>query len=159
MHWTQRVYNNFKFGEDGDQLKLDNIYEKYKGYLLYVCPKRNLTFARYILFTYRQGDTQTFNNYYSELRKLASDCELATLYDSLVKDMIVLEGSIIRTCKKHYFRDNNLNLDKTIHTCQSVKLTHKQAVAMQQSSIKELDIDLVDRHKCSTFYKTEIQTQ
>ena len=41
------------------------------------------------VFTYRQSEGQTFNDFVTELKKLIADCAFDTLKDSLIKDVSI----------------------------------------------------------------------
>ena len=45
---------------------------------------------RYKMFSYRQREGQSFGHFVTELKKLSSECELGTLLDSLIRDMIIV---------------------------------------------------------------------
>ena len=83
----REIYETFNFDNPGDEIKLLSVLEKFSEYCN---PRKNITMLRHKFFTYRQYEWQTFDNLVTELKKkLSSECEFETLYDSLIKYMIV----------------------------------------------------------------------
>ncbi|KAL7870688.1 hypothetical protein SRHO_G00081850 [Serrasalmus rhombeus] len=78
------VYNNFMF-EEGDEMKLDTIIEKFEAYCI---PKRNVTYERHRFFTCVKKPGETIDQYVTELRNRSKSCEFGELTDSLIKDRI-----------------------------------------------------------------------
>ena len=48
---------------------------------MYIAPRKNLTYSRYKFPTYRQEEAQSFESFFTDLKKLANDCELDHLVD------------------------------------------------------------------------------
>lgn len=62
--------------------------EKFDEY--FSCVNNPLTIYRYQLFTARQEQSETFDEFYTRLKMLSGKCELATLEESLLKDLLIL---------------------------------------------------------------------
>jgi hypothetical protein len=54
----------------------------------YFVPKKNLTYLRYKLFSCRQGDS-TIEQFVTDLKNKAKQCELGDLQDELVKTTLI----------------------------------------------------------------------
>lgn len=67
------VYNTFKFDRPEDAQKLDNVKAKFKAYCN---PRKNITYERHCFFIRNQNETETIDQYVTELRTKASTCEL-----------------------------------------------------------------------------------
>ena len=52
-------------------------------------PRKNITILFHKFFTYRQHEGQNFHYFVTKPKNCSSECELETLHDSLIKDMIV----------------------------------------------------------------------
>ena len=83
------VYNTFKF-EDGHEMNLDEIMAKFQAYCN---SRRNVTFQRYIFFTYIHPQDTNLSRYVTTLKKLAEPCEFGTLKDSIIRDRIIFRTS------------------------------------------------------------------
>ena len=64
-------------------MRLASVLEKFSQYCK---PRKNITVLRHKFFTYRQQEGQNFHYFVTELKKLISECEFETLYDSLIKE-------------------------------------------------------------------------
>ena len=84
---AREIYDTLTFDDEGDNMKLDKILEKFEAYL---APRKNITYSRYKFLTYRQEEGQSFSKYLTEMKKLSSDCELAALHNDLLRDMLVI---------------------------------------------------------------------
>ena len=80
------IYNTFTWATDGDNMKLDKIMEKFKGYCN---PRKNLTYERHIFNTRNQQAGENIDAYVTDLKNKAKLCEFSTLKDSLIWDRIV----------------------------------------------------------------------
>ena len=98
------------FESDADKIKLDKIIEKFDDYCT---PRKNLTFLRYNFLTYRQKHGESFDEFTTTLRKLAQDCEIGTLKDSMLKDMITI-GTNDVALQELLLREPDIDLDKSI---------------------------------------------
>ena len=67
-------------------MRLASVLEKFSEYFN---PRKNITIFCHKFFTYRQHEGHTFHEFVIALTKLSSECELETLHDSLIKDVII----------------------------------------------------------------------
>ena len=70
MHWTKKNINKRGF-EPGDKIKLAPILLNFSEYFN---PRKNTTFLRHKLFTYRQQESQNFHGFVTELKKSPPEC-------------------------------------------------------------------------------------
>ena len=82
----RKIYETFNFDNPGVAMRLASVLEKFSEYFN---PRKNITIFRHKFFTYRQHEGHTFHEFVIALTKLSSECELETLHDSLIKDVIV----------------------------------------------------------------------
>ena len=113
-------------------------------------PRKNTTFCRYKFFTYRQSDGQTFDKYLTEMKKLCNDCDLGTLKNSLLTDMLII-GLFNKRIQEKLMKDDTITLDKVIKNCQTEELTRQHAKLIHKASNNvSADVDYVTRQKFST---------
>ena len=87
-------------------MKYDKIITKFDEHFN---PWKNLTFNRYNFLTARQIDSESFDEFYTRLRNLSENCELADLRDSLIKDIIII-GIRDTKLKERFLRKNEIDL-------------------------------------------------
>ena len=145
---AREIYDTLTFDADGDDMKLDKILEKFEAYL---APRKNVTYSRYKFFTYREEEGMSFNKYLPEMKKLGGDCELGTLQNSLLKDMLII-GLLDKRIQEDLLRDSNVTSEQVLSTCPNAELTRQQAKSMQQSSSHEY-VDAVYKFSSHGFNK------
>ena len=96
----------FEFDTDTDKLKLQPVFPKFENYCN---PRTNTMIIRHKLFTYKQSEGQSFNNFVTELRKLSNKCTFGYLKDSLIKDMIIC-GVVDNSLRERMLREPDINL-------------------------------------------------
>ena len=103
--------------------------EKFEAYCK---PRKNITLVRHYFFTYRQSEGQLFDAFVTELKKRSSQCEFATLQDSLIPDMIVV-GVLSNSLRERLLRIDNLSLEDAIKLGQAAEATKKHAYELCRS--------------------------
>lgn len=116
-----QVYNTFVFGPD-EEFKLEKILEKFEAYCT---PKRNTTYERHKFFTRVQRSDETIDQYVTQLRTMAKNCEFGDLVDSLIRDRIIC-GVPDNALKERLLRTVDLTLDKALATCRAAESTKEQ---------------------------------
>ena len=120
------------------------VIEKFDGYFM---PRKNITYSRYKFFTYRQEETQPFNEYLTVMTKLANDSELKLEKDNLLRDMLVI-GLNNKRLQEKLMRELDLTLDKVIKACQNDELTHEHVKQIQEKKKDDdVSIDKIGKHR------------
>ena len=78
---------NFTFDNEEDTLVYNKIIEKFEAC---IAPRKNLTYSRFTFLRYRQEEGQSFESFFTDLKKFAGDCELDHLKESLIRDIIII---------------------------------------------------------------------
>ena len=123
---AKEIYDTFQF-EAGNEMKFNNIIEKFDEYFN---PRKNLTFNRYNFLTARQNDTESFDEFYTRLRKLSENCELGELRDSLIKDIIII-GIRDTKLKERFLRENDINLETVLKNGRACEASKKQSKTLK----------------------------
>ena len=81
-----RVYNTFEWAQPDDKNKLDSVKEKFTTH----CKSHtSQAFLRNRFFMRDQLEDETIDQYVTELKLIAKDCEFKDLSDGLVRDRII----------------------------------------------------------------------
>lgn len=75
------VYNTFTWTRSSDAFKLKEVMKKFEEYCT---PRKNLTYERYKFNTRNQLPTESVDEFVTELKTLASNCDFGVLKDSLI---------------------------------------------------------------------------
>ena len=103
----------------------------------YCSPKKNITYERHKFNTRNQGETESIDQYVTELRILASTCEFATLKDGLIRDRIIC-GIQNQTMKERLLREADLTLKKAIDICRAAEVSREQVKSLTDSKSAEI---------------------
>lgn len=91
-------------------------------------PKKNEIWEVYQFFDRKQQTGETFNSFYSDLRKLVRSCKFEAQEDKLMKVQIVL-GVSSKNVQQRLLRED-MSVDKMVDYCKSVELAEKKSKAM-----------------------------
>ena len=105
-------YTSFTF-QEGEEDRLEPLLAKFKNYCN---PKKNLTVTRNIFHTRHQRSGESVDQYVTDLKALARNCEFRDLEEDLIKDQLVL-GINSERVKERLLRENDLSLEKAIEHC------------------------------------------
>lgn len=121
-------------------------------------PKRNETVARYAFFTRDQATGENVDEYVTELRVLASTCNLEQLKDSLIKDRIVC-GTNDNGLRERLLREEDLTLEKCLKICRASELSRENWKTLQGQTLNEVysvkEEKTSQGEVCCTFFFTE----
>ena len=127
------VYNNFTFENDEDKFKVDKISEKFEAYC---SPKRNTTYERHKFFTLMQKPDETIDQYVTELRTKAKNCEFGDLTESLIRDRIIC-GVPDDNLRERLLRVQDLNLEAAVRMCRATETTKER---MKEIKMEEKEV-------------------
>ncbi len=134
----REIYETFSFQQENDKLKLKLkiVLEKFSEYCN---PRRNITILHHQFFAHKQDEGQSFNDFVTDLKKRASECEFGTLTDSLTKDMIVC-GVADHALRERLLRDADLTLAKAIDAGIAAEETkrHTKELEKHQSEVHQV---------------------
>ena len=68
----REIYNNFEWADDAEKTNFDIVIGKFEEYCN---PRTNETFLRYKFFTTKQLDSQSFDDFVTDLKKAARVCK------------------------------------------------------------------------------------
>ena len=138
----------FNSDNPGDEMRLACVLQKFCEYCNH---RKNITIALHKLFAYWQHEGQNFHDFFTELKKLSSECAFEILHDSLIKDMIVCgtNDNSLRECLLH---KSELTLPKAISAGHAAEETRKHARQTLKSN------ETIDLHKISKHSKSRSQT-
>lgn len=75
------IFYTFQLG-DTDKLKLEDVLDAFDKHFT---PKTNVVYQRYLFFKRCQAQGESFNNFLTDLRKLAIECEFGDQEPILIK--------------------------------------------------------------------------
>ena len=144
------------FYVDSDTVKYVDLVDKFHSHFT---PKKNVTVERNRFLTRRQGQNESIDDFVTDLRNLSLSCELGTLKDDLIKDVLIcgLNKANFRM-KERLLQEDDLRLDRAVAICKSLELTHQQAQSIQGQESEESVYTLSYRKEPTSSYNQSINS-
>lgn len=147
------LFNTFKFNPETDRQNYAKVVDEFKKYFT---PRRNITYERFVFNNRCQGPTETFDQFFSDLKKLVQTCEYDCQEESILIDRIIL-GTNDRKIQEKLLNMQNITLEIATEQCRNAEATKKQLETVRNSNKDELSVDYVQRkHK---FQSEEVNTR
>ena len=90
---------------------LANVWAKFEAYFK---PKRSEIRATVKFYRRKQGETENFDSFYTDLELLARDCNFGELKDRMIRDAIVLRSRNPQVMEKCFDEGDELKKDKAV---------------------------------------------
>lgn len=140
------VYNTFVFTEDETD-KFDVVMEKFEQY----CTQRkNETYEGYVFRNRLQKESESIEQYVTDLRLKSQTCNFGTLCDSLIRDQIVV-GVQDNKVRLYLLKETDLTLEKAIKMCQASESAKAQIKTFSKEN-ETVEVDAVQRTKPKVTY-------
>ena len=122
------MYENFKWGNSSDALKIDTVLKKFEERCV---PVHNETYERYVFFKREHLSNESLNNYIAALMKLSESRGFGALRESLGCDRLILGVKDDRVRQK-LLGKRDLYQDKFIETIKASQVTHSRATEISE---------------------------
>ncbi len=135
------IYNTMAF----EKTEIDKIEVLFAKFDEYCEPGKNIIMERYKFNTRVQRNDETADQYVTELKLLAKNCEFGILESELIRDRVVY-GIMSERVKERLLREQDLTLDRALELCRineqsviwSVTRQHLNFSSWKQSKILSL---------------------
>nr|XP_049699920.1 uncharacterized protein K02A2.6-like [Helicoverpa armigera] len=118
---AQEIHATFDFEKD-QNFNYEKVIQKFNEYFI---PKKNESVNSHLFFTRNQREGETFDSFYTEIKKLSTECEFGNLLDRMLRDKIVT-GIADKRLKDRLLRESDLTLTKAIKICKAAELAEEQ---------------------------------
>ena len=108
------IYNTMTF-ISSEVKKIDALFAKFKDYCK---PRKNVIIERYKFNTRTQQKDETADQYVTELKLIAKNCNFGSLGDELIRDRLVY-GINSERVKERLLREEELTLLKALKICRA----------------------------------------
>ena len=123
---SEELFGTFDLGEE-EYLEYEDVVAAFESYLGL---RKNIVYERAKFLKRRQRAGEPIDAFINDLHKLAANCELGTLKDSLIRDLVVI-GVNNQKLSESLQMDESLTLHKAI-----ARVRQAETVAKQQSEIR-----------------------
>lgn len=119
-----KIYNTFQWNNESDSRNLNMILGKFEEYY---SPLKNTTYERYIFNCRKQNPGETVDEFVTNLKLLAENCEFGAIKDSLIRDAIItgISDSVLR---EHMLIDSGLTLEKAVNMAKASERAKTESV-------------------------------
>ena len=129
------LFNSFQLSED-DQKSYDLVTAEFE---LFCTPKRNETYERYVFNSRNQTETESVEEFVTDLKLKSQSCNFGDLTESLIRDRIVM-GVRDKRLREKLLGEVDLTLARAIRMCQAKEVT--------QQRLKSMDVGIVGEAEC-----------
>jgi hypothetical protein len=113
--------------------KIDHIIAAFDAYCKAAV---NVTYERYVFCKRMQGPTETFDNFYADVRRLAATCAFETVADSMTRDRLVV-GIYDDVTRQKLLQIRDLTLKRAVDLCRASEAASQQLRAMTSPPSEE----------------------
>ena len=136
------VFKTFQFTREADKQKIQPVLKKFKEYCE---PRKNIPFERYLFNKRVQEPGEAYEQYRTELRKIAEGCEFDKITpDEILRDRLVF-GIRDNKVRERLLRESELTLIKTDEICRASESMQKQMKIVGDKP--ELPVNAVNKGK------------
>ncbi len=123
------VYNNFTYDTQGDELELEKVVGKFQAYCN---PRKNTVIERCNFWEVRQVEGQTIDQYITELKTRARNCEFGDQTELMIRDRIIF-GVADTELKQKLLRDSDdPSLRTVVELCRAFEAANAQMKATEK---------------------------
>ena len=108
-----------------EKTEIDKIEVLFAKFDEYCEPRKNIIMERYKFNTRVQRNDETADQYVTELKLLAKNCEFGILESELIRDRVVY-GIMSERVKERLLREQDLRLDRVLELCRINKQSEQQ---------------------------------
>ena len=125
------VFSTFTWteGVTEETATLSQVLEKFD---MYCNPRTNITFERFKFNSRHQQNGETLDQYVTELRKLASQCNFDSVTPSEILHDRIVFGIADNKVRERLLRESTLTLDRTLEICRAAEVSVAQLKEVQK---------------------------
>ncbi|KAB0796868.1 hypothetical protein PPYR_10929 [Photinus pyralis] len=131
-----QLFNTFNLSNE-DRKDIGKVLQCFEDHCI---PRKNQVFNRYKFFNRNQAEGESFDNFLTDLKKIAKICEFEKQEESLVRDKIIL-GIRDRGLQEALLREADINLEKASNLCRAAEVSKQQVKLMREGKGNELNIN------------------
>lgn len=147
---AQDLYINILKKDEGTQ-KYDQVLKAFDDYFT---PKQNEVINTFNFNNRNQEEGESFDNFYSNIKKLVKNCNFKDFEDRMLRDRIVM-GIKDRNLQQKLLEISDLTLDKAVNRCRAAELSREHVKIIQKLDESPLSVDTITNHQARNTTKLE----
>ena len=135
---ANKVFRTFTWASPDVAKKIAAVVSKFEEYCI---PRENTIYERFLFFTRDQRESETVDQYLTELHQIAANCDFESITpDQLLRDRLVT-GTKTAKVRENLLKEKKLTLEKAIDIARAAESTAVQMKVMSAelglSAVKE----------------------
>ncbi|XP_050550223.1 uncharacterized protein LOC126910753 [Spodoptera frugiperda] len=127
------IFNTFNISLD--EAKIEDVKVRFD---LYFEPRKNLTMCRYMFFTRRQAQSESIDDFITDLEIKSQDCEFGTLRESMIRDIFIANLHVdMSHIRQRLLQEPNLTYERMRELAKTLIVAQQDADKMTNKSIVE----------------------
>lgn len=147
-HEGQNIYYNI-LKKSEDTPKYEELLQIFDEYFE---PRQNELVNTFIFSNRNQEDGESFDTFYSDIRKLVKNCNFQDLENRMLRDRIVM-GVIDKKMQRKLLETSNLTLDMAVERCRVAELSQEHARIIQKQE-EPMKVEVVRSQQAEAKYST-----
>ena len=128
---ANKVFRTFTWSSPDNAKKIAAVVSKFEEYCI---PRENTIYERFLFFTRDQRESETVDQYLTELRQIAANCDFESVTsDPLLRDRLVT-GTKTAKVRENLLKEKKLTLEKAIDIARAAESTAVQMKVMSAES-------------------------
>ena len=128
---ANKVFRTFTFSSPDEAKKIEPVLRKFEEYCI---PRENTIYERFLFFTRDQRESETIDQYLTELRQIAANCDFESITpDQLLRDRLVT-GTRNAKVHENLLKEKKLTLEKAVDIARAAESTAAQIKVMSSES-------------------------
>ena len=120
---ANKVFRTFTFSSPDDAKKIEPVLRKFEEYCI---PRENTIYERFLFFTRDQRESETIDQYLTELRQIAANCDFESITpDQLLRDRLVT-GTRNAKVRANLLKEKKLTLERAVDVAHAAESTAAQ---------------------------------
>lgn len=139
---AQELYFNI-LSKDEDSQKYEEVLKAFDDYFT---PKQNEVINAFIFNNRKQEEGESFDNFYTQIKKLVKNCAYNDMEDRMLRDRIVM-GISDKNLQQKLLEVNDLTLDKAVNRCRAAELSKEHMKNIQKQAELTLSVDKINKEQ------------
>ena len=128
---ANKVLRTFTWSSPDDAKQIAVDFTQFEEYCI---PRENTIYERFLFFTRDQRESESVDQYLTELRQIAENCDFESITpDQLLRDRLVT-GTRIAKVRENLLKEKKLTLEKAIDIAHAAESTAVQMKVMSAES-------------------------
>ena len=128
---ANKVFRTFTFSSPDGAKKIEPVLRKFEEYCI---PRENTIYERFLFFTRDKRESETIDQYLTELRQIAANCDLESIRpDQLLRDRLVT-GTRNAKVRENLLKEKKFILEKEVDVVRAAVSTAAQMKVMSSES-------------------------